>query len=58
MNNYFAHLVGHRLKMSDYLGAVPPTQLADTLTHRTRMSRQNSPVIVALALCVVAQLVA
>jgi DNA repair protein RecO (recombination protein O) len=24
MNNYFAHLVGHRLKMSDYLGALPP----------------------------------
>lgn len=23
MNSYFAHLVGHRLKMSDYLGALP-----------------------------------
>jgi hypothetical protein len=22
MNNYFAHLLGHRLKMSEYLGAV------------------------------------
>lgn len=25
MNNYFAHLVGHRLKMSDYLGSLSST---------------------------------